>query len=72
MNEIIIDIHISVEEYLSRYKNPQCNVSARARDGRSIQFPANILQPFLLHDGIRGSFRISFDNGGKFKAINRY
>ena len=43
----------------------------RARDGRRVQFPANILKPFLLHSGIRGTFCIEFDAAGKFSGIRR-
>lgn len=72
MNKIIIDIHVSNEEYLKQYQQPNCMVSTISRDGRSIQFPANILKPFLLHSGISGSFCIYFDKKGKFKSISRY
>lgn len=72
MNKVIIDIRIESEQYLKQYKVPNCMVTTYSRDGRSIQFPANILQPFLLHDGIKGSFCIQFDRAGKFKSISRY
>ena len=32
---------------------------------------ANILQRFVTHSGIRGSFRILFDAEGKFSGIER-
>jgi len=72
MNKIIIDIRVSNEEYLKQYQQPNCMVSTISRDGRSIQFPANILKPFLQHSGISGSFCIYFDSNGKFKSISRY
>ncbi|MGB1238017.1 MAG: DUF2835 domain-containing protein [Pseudomonadales bacterium] len=71
MNKIVIDISISSDEYLKQYQQPGCVVSTVSRDGRSIRFPANILKPFLLHSGIRGSFCIVFDRSGKFQSIER-
>ena len=71
MNEIIVDIRISPDEYVKQYRAANCMVSTHARDGRSVRFPADILQPFLLHNGIVGSFKISFDSAGKFKTVMR-
>ncbi len=47
------------------------DVHTTARDGRSVRFPARILSRFYLPDGIRGSFRIVFDDAGKFASIER-
>ncbi len=72
MNKVVINISITSEEFLKQYRLPKCMVNTVARDGRSIQFPANILKPFLLHNGISGSFCIYFDQEGKFQSITRY
>ena len=71
MHEIIVDLRISSEEFLKVYRGPSRVVSTRARDGRRVQFPANILRPWLLHDGIRGTFRIRFSDAGKLEDIQR-
>ncbi len=71
MNALIIDVTISADEYLKFYQSPGVVVSTRARDGRSVRFPAKILQPYVTRQGIRGSFRISFSAAGKFQAIDR-
>jgi len=71
MNEIIVDLRISSEEFLKVYQGPSRVVATRARDGRRVQFPANILRPWLLHDGIRGTFRIRFNDSGKLEDIQR-
>ena len=47
------------------------NVVAYALDGRRIQFPARILQPFVQHQGVSGYFRITFNQQGKFQSIAR-
>ena len=71
MNEIIIDIKISTDEYRKEYQQPGRMVSALARDGRRVRFPADILRRFLLHSGVVGSFCITFDQAGKFLDIKR-
>lgn len=71
MASIEFEIRISAEEYLKRYKGVARDVFTHAKDGRSIRFPASILQPFILHDGIRGCFRIHFNAEGKFERIER-
>ncbi|WP_315980025.1 DUF2835 domain-containing protein [Aliamphritea spongicola] len=61
MQQIIVDISLSSEEFLQHYRGTAKNL-ARSRDGRRIRFPAEILRPFLLHSGISGSFVIRFDD----------
>ncbi|MFT5691499.1 MAG: hypothetical protein ACI92E_000828 [Oceanicoccus sp.] len=69
--KVNINISISSEEYLKYYKVPSASVSTRSSDGRSVRFPASILQPFVSHTGIQGSFCIEFSSDGKFKNIER-
>ena len=71
MQQIIVDIQISPEEWIKLYQGLATDVPARARDGRSVRFPARILSRFFLRDGVRGSFRIIFDDSGKFSSIDR-
>lgn len=71
MQEIIVDLHINRDEWLRLYRGESQRVSARSRDGRSVQFPANILSPFTSHDGIHGSFVIAFNKEGKFQGVTR-
>ncbi len=69
MRTVIVDISISADEFVKQYQYAGAVVSAYSRDGRSVLFPANILQPFITHSGVKGSFRIQFDNSGKFSGI---
>lgn len=69
--QIVVDLYISAEEWLRIYRGQAYQVAARSRDGRSVRFPARILQPFVAHEGIRGSFLIEFDAAGKFRQIRR-
>ena len=71
MNQIVVDIYIPADEYLRYYQGTVRDVVANARDGRSVKFPANILKPFVTHEGIKGSFIIEYDVDNKFKEIRR-
>lgn len=69
--QILIDLNISAAEWLRIYRGEAYNVSTLARDGRRVHFPARILQRFVAHEGVRGSFAIAFDEKGKFQQISR-
>lgn len=71
MNRIVFDIHIPADEYIRVYKGSARDVVTRALDGRTVRFPANILQPYLLHAGISGRFCITFDRSGRFQKIEK-
>ncbi len=71
MQQIIVDIAISPDEWIKLYQGLAADVHTTARDGRSVRFPARILSRFYLKDGIRGSFRILFDGAGKFVSIEK-
>ena len=71
MYSIIVDLTITADEYAKRYQLAGAVVLAQSRDGRSVRFPANILQPFVNHSGISGSFNIQFDDNGKFSGIEK-
>lgn len=71
MHHIIVDISISPDEWIKLYQGVATDVNTKARDGRSVRFPARILSRFYLQDGVRGSFCILFDDSGKFSSIER-
>ncbi|MDX1818470.1 MAG: DUF2835 domain-containing protein [Marinobacter sp.] len=71
MQQIIVDLSISPDEWIKLYQGVASDVHTTARDGRSVRFPARILSRFYLQDGIRGSFRILFDEQGKFQSVER-
>ncbi len=71
MSEVVISVSLSAEKYLEYYRGYATGVIAYDTWGRRVQIPANILQPFLAHDGIHGRFRVSFDSDNKFQSIER-
>ena len=71
MQEIVVHLRISAEEYLKLYQGRARVVRTLALDGRSVHFPADILKPFITHQGVYGSFGISFDEQGIFQSIRK-
>lgn len=71
MTELFVSLAISSDEYIKHYQGVGCTVHTRAHTGESIRFPANILQSYITHHGIRGTFCIVFDEYKKFKSITR-
>ena len=69
MPEVIVSLNISADEYLKLYQGAAKSVYTRTSKGRSIRFPANILQPFVSHQGIKGEFIIRFDRDNRFVDI---
>ena len=71
MVEVVVDLQLSRGKYLQLYKTYARSVQTIDREGRSVRFPASILQPFVNHEGVRGTFLIRFDNNKKFQQIER-
>ena len=55
-SDIIVSITLSADEYLKRYQGMARSVYTKTLDGRSVRFPAGILQPYVTHNGISGVF----------------
>jgi hypothetical protein len=71
MNQITFQIHISAEQFLEYYRGSAKNVRLKMTDGKVVQFPANILQPFVQRDGVHGGFVLRFDDNHKLIDIKR-
>ncbi len=71
MQKVIVALRISSEEYLKVYRGTGKVVRTQDTQGRYVQFPVNILQPFLTHEGVSGIFEITFSQAGKYHSIMR-
>ncbi|MFV1982569.1 MAG: DUF2835 family protein [Thiohalomonadales bacterium] len=65
-----INLHISKSE-LTKYYTGIKIVSATSTDGRRVQFPVNILQKYITHEGIHGMFLLKYDEKFKFNSIEK-
>ncbi len=71
MNSLIVNLAIPAEEFLRLYQGSAKVVITQSIDGRQVKFPADILRPYVLHQGIYGQFKIHFDELYKFKSIEK-
>ncbi len=69
--DIVVTLNIPADEYVRVYQGSAKYVVARSQDGRTVQFPVNILQPFLTREGIHGVFVLRHDANNKFVSIER-
>lgn len=65
MNNFEFNLNLSAQEYLKYYRGSVNKVVAKCSDGRTVQFPAGLLTPFVTAGGIRGAFVLTCDADGK-------
>ncbi len=68
---LIISLAISADDFVRLYQGSATDVIAKASTGETVRFPANILRPHVTREGVHGRFRLSFDEAGKFRSIER-
>ena len=68
---LVVDLHIGADEYVRHYSGAANAVVARARNGQTVKFPATILRPFVMHDGVHGTFSLLIDDRSKLLSIDR-
>lgn len=66
-----VKLAISSTEFSRYYRGDAKQVICTTSDGRTVQFPAAVLRPHLVHEGIYGNFEIEFSNTNKFIAIRK-
>jgi hypothetical protein len=71
MQTVTVRLKISPERFRAYYQGAVEYVVAQSIDGRTVQFPARVLRPFLSYQGIQGTFEITFDAKLKFQSIRR-
>ena len=71
MAAVVVTLHIAREEYLRVYQGQARTVLAYDHAGRKINFPVSVLQAFVSHDGVHGTFRLTFDEQQRFQGIER-
>jgi hypothetical protein len=71
MGSITVTLAINTQEFARLYRGHARDVICTAKDGRTVQFPANVLRQFLTHDGIYGEFEIFFSANNRFSRIEK-
>lgn len=71
-SSVVVNLAIDADEFLRLYKGTARDVLARATNGQTVRFPANILRPFVTREGVHGRFKITFNANGKLIAIDKF
>ena len=71
VNRYEFDLHISSEAYLDYYRGVVRSVIARCGGGKTVQFPASLLQGFVTTEGIHGAFVLTCDQNNKCVNLQR-
>ncbi len=69
--KVRFSLHIPGDVYLAYYQGAARAVVVRTADGRTVQFPAEALRPFVTRDGIHGAFEMEFDAHNKLLDLRR-
>ena len=64
-------LNISSYQLSDYYEGTVDSVVARATDGRTVKFPANVLRSVVQDDGVYGVFELTFDKHNKFVSIRQ-
>jgi hypothetical protein len=68
---LTVDLHINAADFLQHYQGSVRTVSCRSRDGRTVLFPTRILQRFVGHNGVHGTFRMEIDENHKLVSVRQ-
>jgi hypothetical protein len=71
MQQFVVDLHISPDEYKKLYSGAAQSVSAKAIDGRRLRFPAQSLRGFVTTKGISGRFELIVSDQNKLIECRR-
>lgn len=71
MPTVQLSLAISADQFLDYYRGIATQVFATADDGRTIQFPASLLQKHLRKEGIIGRFVLIYDENNKAVSLER-
>lgn len=61
MNRYEFDLDLSPDQYLHYDRGTMRQLMVRCHTGETVQFPASLLQPYLLPDGIHGRCVLTCD-----------
>ena len=64
-------LNLSTEDVLVYYRGSANQVQTRCVDGRTVQFPALFLKPFLTSAGVRGQFVLTCNDDGTGSTLTR-
>lgn len=71
MREYRFRLSIPAHDYLAYYQGVVHEVVVTLYDGHTIQFPADILRPFVSHAGVYGEFVLQVDGDNRLQSLEQ-
>ncbi len=71
MPQIDFNIKISPSELEKYYAGTAKIISVVANNGQRLQFPANLILPYVSHSGVFGHFVLDYSSSGKANSLIR-
>lgn len=71
MKTFEFSLSIPREELLAFYAGRARRISARARDGRQVELPAEAFRRFVDHQGLKGQFRVLVSEDHRLIEVQR-
>ncbi|WP_114418181.1 DUF2835 family protein [Marinospirillum perlucidum] len=71
MPSVYVRLNMGVSECLEFYQSQALNVRTQSIDGRSVIFPRRLLRNLVEGNGIKGLFRITYDDQGRFVSLEK-
>ncbi len=66
-----VRLNIAPDEWLVLYRGEVDAIIATADNGKRVRFPANVMQPYVLHQGLIGHFRLFFNEQMRYVEVQR-
>lgn len=71
MQALSFTLAISADDYLRYYRGSASQVVVKTDQGKTLRFPANLLQQYVTREGIHGRFQLEFDQNNKVKRLQK-
>lgn len=64
-------LHLDASEIERYYRGRARSILVSSSEGLKLQFPANLILPFVARDGVSGRFILKYDQNGKAQSLRR-
>ena len=64
-------INLNAQEVQKYYRGQAQSVIVKSNQGLKIQFPANLILPYIGHTGVYGQFVLEYQMNGKAVSLQR-
>jgi len=64
-------LHLDASEIERYYRGKAKSILVNSSTGLKVQFPANLILPYVARDGVNGRFLLMYDQNGKALSLKR-